>query len=73
MRFKVTHKKTGESVEFGFQDLYGYEGEVSGVILGVKPTWVLVYNKDSYLEHHSNEVCKEGGVNPDLQISLVHE
>lgn len=33
VRFKVTHKKTGESAILSLADLFGYEGEVCGICI----------------------------------------
>jgi hypothetical protein len=65
LKFKATNTKTGETVIFTFNDLYGYEGEVCGVIIRDTDI-VLVYNE------HSSE-CERGGVNPDLKIELFTE
>jgi len=62
VRLKAINKKTGEVAEFGLEDLYGYEGEVSGVILR-NPNWVIVYNE------HGND--GQVGINPDLEITVV--
>jgi len=64
VRLKATNTKTGEVAEFGLEDLYGYEGEVSGVIL-TKPNWVIVYNE------YGNKGLV--GINPDLDITVVSE
>jgi hypothetical protein len=55
LKFKATNSKTGETFIFTFADLYGYEGEVSGVILPDERT-ILVEN--------------DKGLNPDLKIEL---
>lgn len=65
--FIARKKSTGVEREFTFDDLYGYEGEVCGVLF--KPDekdpklgcWVLNYNSGYDWD------C---GMNPDLEIRL---
>lgn len=64
LKFKATNTKTGAVIVFTFDQLYGYEGEVCGVIL--PNGTVLVYNEDS-------PGYKTGGLNPDLRIELYTE
>lgn len=69
MKFIARKKSTGEERIFEFADLYGYEGEISGVILSPlvgsnlseDGNWVIVYNKER----------GGGDINSDIEICLV--
>jgi hypothetical protein len=58
--FYAKDKKTGEEFSFTLNDLYGYEGEDSGVFIKRRNT-ALSFNSGS----------EYGGMNPDLEITDI--
>lgn len=53
---------TGEQFIFGFTDLYGYKGEVRGIIF-----------RDGYTIFAENDYRKGCVLNPDFEIRLAGE
>ena len=51
------HKKDGQKLQFSLNDLYGYEGETCGVIIG---------NTGIHLNYNSGYGFD--GMNPDIEI-----
>lgn len=67
--FIARHRRTGETVEFTFEQLYGYEGEERGIMLGGHPNWTVKYN-DAYERVDGRAVAIPGRLNPDLDIRV---
>ena len=55
--FYARDKKSGESFKFTLSDLYGYEGEICGVLIG-----------DLGIPLNYNSGYGINGMNPDLEI-----
>ena len=57
--------KTNETIQFTLEDIYGYEGEVCGIVIsGERPLGghlMLSYNSGYGMR----------GMNPDIEISIV--
>lgn len=76
-KFKITDKENN-NVILTFDDLYGYEGEVSGVFIrGIDETSkdrpTKIPSKMQYVALNHNGDLKLDGVNGDLDIQYVPE
>ena len=58
--FQAYCKKTDKNVQFTIEDLYGYEGEVCGII-----------DRNTGMVISYNSGCGFDGMNPDIEISVV--
>ena len=59
--FRAQCKKTGTIKDFTLEDLYGYEGEVCGIIIENSNNMVISFNSG----------CGMNGMNPDIEISVL--
>ena len=59
--FRAKKISTGEECLFRLEDLYGYEGEVCGVLI-YEPNWLIGSTCDVN--------CGFEGMNPDIEITL---
>lgn len=64
MQFKVTDKTTGESYVFGWEDIFGYEGESWLCGVYARNGW-----KDIRLTYNTGDDFS--GVNENLDIDVV--
>jgi hypothetical protein len=65
----IAHKiSTNETREFTFDDLYGYEGEVCGVLL--KPIENSGLSENGCWEINYNSGYGFNGINTDIEISI---
>lgn len=62
LEFVAKDKETGEEYIFGFEDLYGYESEESGIFLN-EPNICISRNSGNGFS----------GMNPNLEILLLDE
>ncbi|AKN33762.1 hypothetical protein Ccar_24225 [Clostridium carboxidivorans P7] len=84
-KFKVTNKKTGDSAIISLDDIYAYEGEVCGVLIGYDESELAKEYGDDYkarpyipnslagiaINYNSGYGFK--GINEDLDFEYVLE
>ena len=68
MVFIAKKISTGETREFTFDDLYGYEGEVCGILL--KEIKGSELSESGNWEINYNSGYGFNGMNPDIEITL---
>lgn len=76
-KFKITDKENNSAI-LTFDDIYGYEGEVSGVFIRgndetSKDRPTIIPSKMQYIALNYNGDLKLDGVNGDLDIQYVPE
>lgn len=76
-KFKITDKENNSAI-LTFDDIYGYEGEVSGVFIRgndetSKDRPTIIPSKMQYIALNHNGDLKLDGVNGDLDIQYVPE
>lgn len=84
-KFKVTNKKTGDSAVISLDDIYGYEGEICGVLIcgddselakkypGEYKARPYIPDKMAGIAINYNSGCGYEGINEDLDFEYVLE